>query len=120
MSAEQGYHVELDLVDARISALTRLGGLTGDLVARVRELAERQPMLGTAPPAVELAGRLRAAAGQSGLAGVLGAAERELEAFLRTLAEVRATYAERESDTGAAVRAIGEPGTARSSTGGAW
>ncbi|QFZ19598.1 hypothetical protein [Saccharothrix syringae] len=109
MNAEHGYRVELDGLQARIATLTELGRLTGDLVASVSRLAERQPMLGTAPPAVELARRLRAAAGRSGLAGEVAAAEREVEAFRRTLAEVEAAYAEREAAGGAAVRAAGEP-----------
>jgi hypothetical protein len=108
VSAEQGYHVEPDLLETRITMLTKLGELTGDLVATASRLAERQPMLGTAPPAVDLATRLRSAAGQSGLAGEVRAAEREVQAFQQTLADAKAAYTERDADAESAVRAAGE------------
>ncbi|WP_367128440.1 hypothetical protein [Saccharothrix sp. HUAS TT1] len=108
----EGYHVELDLIEARIATLTRLGDLTGDLVSAVGALAAREPMLGTAPPAVELAQRLRAAAGESGLAGEVGAAQREVEAFRRMLAEAKDAYAAVDADAGSSVRAAGERGSA--------
>ncbi|WP_020672390.1 hypothetical protein [Amycolatopsis nigrescens] len=102
--SEQGYHVEPDLLEARITTLTRLGELTGDLVATASRLAERQPMLGTAPPAVELAKRLREAAGQSGLAGEVRAAEREVQEFQQMLSEAKSAYAEQDADAESAVR----------------
>ena len=105
-----GYHVELDLMEDRIATLTRLGDLTGDLVTAVGRLAERQPMLGTAPPAVELAARLRAAAGESGLAGEVAAAQREVEAFHRMLADAKASYTEADADAESAVRTAGRSG----------
>ena len=100
----EGYHVDPDLIEARIRTLTKLGELTGDLVATASRLAERQPMLGTAPPAVDLATRLRAAAGQDGLAGEVRAAEREIQAFRRTLSDAKAAYTEREADAKSAAR----------------
>ena len=60
----KGYDVDPELLGARIATLTKLGDLTGDLVATASRLAERLPMLGTAPPAVHLAMRLREAADQ--------------------------------------------------------
>ncbi|MFE2758096.1 hypothetical protein ACFXGA_39465 [Actinosynnema sp. NPDC059335] len=102
-----GYRVEPDLIQDRITTLTRLGDLTDDLVAAVGALAERQPRLGTAPPAVELAARLRAAAGETGLAGELSATRREVEAFRRLLADARATYTAVDADAESAVRAAG-------------
>ncbi|MFD0203617.1 MULTISPECIES: hypothetical protein [Saccharothrix] len=108
MNAGQGYHVELDLIEDRITTLTRLGDLTGDLVTAVSRLAERQPMLGTAPPAVELAQRLREAAGESGLAGEVSAAQREVEAFRQVLSDAKASYTEVDDDASASVRAAGE------------
>ena len=107
MSGEQGYHVEPDLLEARITTLTKLGDLTGDLVATASRLAERLPMLGTAPPAVDLARRLRAAAGQSGLTGEVSAAEREVQAFQQTLSDAKAAYTERDAHTESAVRTAG-------------
>lgn len=103
-----GYHVELDLIDDRITTLSRLGDLTGDLVASVSRLAERQPKLGTAPPAVELAKRLRAAAGESGLAGEVSAARREVEAFRKILSDAKTAYTDADADAESSVRAAGE------------
>ncbi|KOX14515.1 hypothetical protein ADK67_42470 [Saccharothrix sp. NRRL B-16348] len=96
------------MIEDRIAALTRLGDLTGDLVTAVSRLAERQPMLGTAPPAVELASRLRAAAGESGLAGEVSAAQREVVAFRRLLSDARTAYTEVDAAAASAVRAAGE------------
>jgi hypothetical protein len=107
VNAGQGYQVELDQIELRITTLTKLGDLTGDLVTAVSRLAERQPMLGTAPPAVELATRLRAAAGESGLAGEVSAAQREVVEFRRMLAEAKAAYAKVDGDTGKGVQAAG-------------
>lgn len=98
------HEVELELLGERITTLTRLADLTGDLVATASRLAERQPMLGTAPPAVELAHRLRSAAGSTGLAGEVRAAEREVAEFRTTLSEVSANYADRDADAARAVR----------------
>lgn len=103
-----GYRVEPDLLDERIGTLAKLGDLTGDLVATASRLAERLPMLGTAPPAVHLAMRLRDAAGRSGLAGEVQATQQEVEGFQRTLSNTRDSYAEREADTESAVRRAGE------------
>jgi hypothetical protein len=102
------YQVSPELLGERITTLTRLADLTGDLVATANRLAERQPMLGTAPPAVELARRLRAAAGQSGLAGEVHAAEREVAEFRSTLTEVSADYTNRDADAEQAVRDAGD------------
>lgn len=107
MSAEQGYQVEPELLDARITTLTALADLTSDLVATASGLAERRPMLGTSPPALELASRLCAAAGQSGLAGEVRAAQREVAEFQQTLAEVNTDYAGRDADAETAVRGAG-------------
>jgi hypothetical protein len=103
-----GYRVEPDLLEQRIATLSKLGELTGDLVATASRLAERLPMLGTAPPAVHLAMRLRDAAGRSGLAGEVRSAQQEVEGFQRTLSDTKESYAERESDTESAVRKAGE------------
>lgn len=104
----EGYRVEPDLLEERITTLAKLGELTGDLVATASRLAERLPMLGTAPPAVHLAMGLREAAGRSGLAGDVQAAQQEVEAFQRTLSDAKKSYDERESDTESAVRRAGD------------
>ena len=102
------YQVEPELLEERISTLAKLGELTGDLVATASRLAERLPRLGTAPPAVRLATRLRDAAGQSGLAGEVAAAQHEVETFQRTLSEAKASYVEQEAAAESSVRTAGE------------
>ncbi|MGW5701452.1 hypothetical protein [Amycolatopsis japonica] len=100
MSAGRGIEVELDLLDTRITTLAELGDLTADLVATASRLAERLPMLGTAPPAAHLAHRLREAAGGSGLAGEVKAAEREVREYQQMLASAKREYQEREERSG--------------------
>ena len=111
MNADKGYHVEPDQLEARITTLTKLGDLTRDLVATASRLAERQPMLGTAPPAVDLAKRLRAAAGQNGLAGEVSAAEREVQEFQRTLADAKAAYTNRDTEAESSMHKAGTSST---------
>ncbi|MGW4212157.1 hypothetical protein ACWEIJ_29465 [Lentzea sp. NPDC004789] len=91
-----GYEVAPDGLRDRVRTLTRLAELTGDLVATAGRLAQRQPLLGTAPPAQDLSGRLKAAG--EGLAGEVGAAERELRAFRQMLAEIGTTYTETDAE----------------------
>ena len=103
-----GYEVAPEALQDRIRTLTRLAELTGDLVATASRLAERRPLLGTAPPAQGLSQRLRTAAGESGLTGEIGAAEREVRAFQQMLAEIKAAYVDGDADAKAGVRAAGE------------
>lgn len=112
MSAEQGYTVDPDLLEQRITTLTRLADLTGDLVTTASQLAERLPMLGTAPPAQQLSMRLRDAAGGSGLAGEVSAAQQEVRAFQQTLSDAKATYVEQDSGGESAIRTADERGEA--------
>ncbi|MFS8097685.1 hypothetical protein LFM09_11150 [Lentzea alba] len=85
-----GYEVAPDLLHDRIKTLTRLAELTGDLVATASRLAERQPLLGTAPPAQDLSHRLKSAG--SGLADEVKAAEGEVRAFQQMLGEIKTVY----------------------------
>ncbi|WP_156753580.1 hypothetical protein [Actinokineospora pegani] len=103
-----GYQVEPDLLGLRITALTELVDLTGELVATASGLAERLPLLGTAPPAAHLAERLREAAGPDGLVGEIQAAERDVREFQRTLAQAKHDYGEQESDAESAFRSVGD------------
>lgn len=91
-----GYEVAPDRLQDRIRTLTRLADLTGDLVATASRLAERQPLLGTAPPAQDLSTRLKAAG--SGLAGEVSAAESEVRAFRQMLADIRSSYVETDAE----------------------
>lgn len=95
-----GFEVAPDRLQDRIKTLTRLAALTGDLVATASRLAERQPLLGTAPPARDLSHRLREAG--SGLAGEVKAAEREVREFQDMLAQIRTSYL--EADAGPVAR----------------
>jgi hypothetical protein len=90
------FEVAPDGLQDRIRTLTRLAELTGDLVATASRLADRQPLLGTAPPAQDLSNRLKAAG--SGLAGEVRTAEREVRAFQEMLAQIRSTYTETDAE----------------------
>nr|WP_042192786.1 hypothetical protein [Kibdelosporangium sp. MJ126-NF4] len=90
-----------DELTSQVAALATAVGQIGDLVASARRLAERQPKLGTAPPALHLATRLQDAAGQTGLSGEVSAADAELDSFHRALRTTTDRY--RDGDKGAAV-----------------
>ncbi|EME63733.1 hypothetical protein [Amycolatopsis decaplanina] len=105
MSEGRGIEVELELLEARITTLADLGDLTADLVATASRLAERLPMLGTAPPAVHLANRLREAAGGSGLAGEVESTEREVREYQQMLAAAKRKYQEHDERSGEDLRA---------------
>ncbi|MBK1783573.1 hypothetical protein [Prauserella cavernicola] len=113
MSARDGLELELDLLGQRITTLAQLGDLTGDLVATASRLAERLPMLGTAPPAVHLAMRLREAAGGSGLAGEVEATEREVREYQQMLDEAKTKYQDHEQRSGEDLAAGAERGRER-------
>ncbi|MGC7095196.1 hypothetical protein ACPZ19_11065 [Amycolatopsis lurida] len=108
--SNSGIDLELDLLDQRISTLTELGDLTADLVATACRLAERLPMLGTAPPAVHLAMRLREAAGSSGLAGEIEATAREVREYQEMLAQAKGKYQEHDEQSGKDMRTSEESG----------
>ena len=93
-----GFQIEPDAVESRVRALMALADETSELVASASRLAERTPALGTAPPAVHLAGRLREAAGRSGLAGEVAVAETELRSFHEALSATLAAYQDGEAD----------------------
>lgn len=108
MSDRRGLRLEVDLLDQRISTLAELGDLTSELVATASRLADRLPLLGTAPPAVHLAMRLREAAGSTGLAGEVEATEREVREYERMLAGAKRKYLEHEEQSGDDLRGKGE------------
>lgn len=97
-AAGREYRVEPDALETRVAALTELTKTTGDLLASASRLAERLPMLGTAPPAVHLAERLREAAGRSGLTGEVDAADTELNSFREALSDTVTAYRDGETD----------------------
>lgn len=93
-----GIQVATDEIIAQVATLADAVDQIGELVASARRLAERTPKLGTAPPAVRLATRLRDAAGQSGLSGEVSAADAELDSFHRALRTTADRYREGDRD----------------------
>lgn len=102
-----GYHVEPQELQARLTAIGSIGDRTTELLSSANRLAERQPPLGTAPPALHLAQRLREAAGQVGLTGEVGALDGELQGFQDALKTTITHYLDRESDAARTLRTIG-------------
>ncbi|MBB4688365.1 hypothetical protein [Amycolatopsis jiangsuensis] len=93
-----GHEVTPDALSRQAAALARLGEQTGGLADSAGRLADRLPQLGTAPPALHLAQRLRAAAGEAGLTGEIGAANTRITGFHEALRAGARQYQERESD----------------------
>lgn len=89
MAQHKGFRVTHELTE-QVAALARIGDETSGLVASAGRLAERQPLLGGAPPAVVMAKRLRAAA--AAFAGEIGAADAELASYHRALRETITRY----------------------------
>src|SRR5437660_1496800 len=92
----KGYEFAPHELTAQVAALGTLGDQTSGLVTSARRLAERLPPLGTAPPALHLAMRLREAAGEAGLSGEVGAADTELNNVHQALRSTVANYLDGE------------------------
>lgn len=103
-----GYRVETQQLTERVSALGRIGEGTGELLDSAARLAGRLPMLGTAPPALHLALRLREAAGGDGLTGEVRALDEELRGFEQALTITVTRYRDRESDAARTLRALAD------------
>jgi hypothetical protein len=91
-SAQDGFVVLLDQLLGQVRALVDMGDQTNGLVSTAQRLAERQPLLGTAPPALHLSARLREAAGPAGLTGEVGAADTELTGYHQALRDTVDSY----------------------------
>ena len=102
-----GYQVAPQELSAQVAALAALGDQTAGLVASAGRLAERSPRLGTAPPALHLAMRLREAAGQAGLTGEVSAADTELTGCHHALRATVSGYLDTEADIAWALRNAG-------------
>jgi hypothetical protein len=76
----------------QVNALVDIGDQTSGLVSSAKRLAERNPLLGTAPPALHLALRLREAAGPAGLTGEVSAADTELTNYHQALRDTVNRY----------------------------
>lgn len=97
-SAQDGFVVLLDELLEQVRALVDMGDQTNGLVSTAGRLAERQPLLGTAPPALHLSSRLREAAGPAGLTGEVGAADTELASYHRALRNTVDSYQTSDSE----------------------
>jgi hypothetical protein len=97
-SPGDGFEVLADELIARIRTLVDINDQTNGLVSTAERLAERKPLLGTAPPAMHLAMRLHEAAGPAGLTGEVSAADTELASYHRALQATVKHYQDGDSD----------------------
>jgi hypothetical protein len=93
-----GYEVSPDELASQAGALRAVSDEVERLRAAADRLAGRLPKLGTAPPALHFAMRLRAMAGRDGHAGAVGTAGSDLDAYHRALSASAAHYAESDAD----------------------
>jgi hypothetical protein len=91
-SPQHGYQLSTDGLIGQVKTLVEIGDETGGLVSSAGRLAEHQPRLGSAPPAMHLAMRLREAAGPAGLTGEVTAADAELSSYHKALRATVARY----------------------------
>ncbi|MCT2587219.1 hypothetical protein [Actinophytocola gossypii] len=98
MSPPHGFEVLADELFAQVKALTGIGDQTNGLVSSAERLAEHRPLLGTAPPALHLAARLREAAGPTGLTGEVSAADTELASYHQALRATVHRYQDGDRD----------------------
>jgi hypothetical protein len=104
-----GYEVLSDELIGQVRALVDIGDQTSGLVSSAARLAEREPLLGTSPPAMHLAMRLREAAGPTGLTGEVSAADTELSSYHQALQASVNQY--RDGDSEVALRFTDEEPT---------
>jgi hypothetical protein len=86
------FEVLTEELTGQVTALVDIGRQTTDLASSAGRLAERRPLLGTAPPATHLAARLREAAGPAGLTGEVSAADTEIGSYHRALRDTVNRY----------------------------
>ncbi|QFU90364.1 hypothetical protein [Amycolatopsis sp. YIM 10] len=111
MTSQGGFQVEPQELSAQVAALAALGDRTAGLASSANRLAEQLPRLGTAPPALHLARRLREAAGETGLSGEVAAADGNLNDYHRALHATVNRYTEAEADHTRALRSTEGTGT---------
>lgn len=97
-SKSSGFEFLSDELVGRVRALVDIGDGTSGLVSSAELLAQRQPLLGTAPPAMHLAMRLREAAGPTGLTGEVSAADSELTSYHEALHATVRRYQDGDSE----------------------
>jgi len=97
-SSEHGYELSTEDLIGQVQALVGIGDETTQLVSSAQRLAEREPLLGSAPPALHLAMRLREAAGPAGLTGEVSAADSELASYHRALRDTVDRYQDGDNE----------------------
>jgi hypothetical protein len=97
-TSSRGFEILSDELFAQVKTLIDIGDQTSGLVSSAGRLAERRPLLGTAPPALHLASRLREAAGQAGLTGEVSAADTELSSYHRALRDTVNRYRDGDNE----------------------
>jgi hypothetical protein len=100
-----GYQLQPEELRAQLSALAALGERNHGVMDSASELSGQLPMLGTAPPALHLARRLRELAGDSGLAGEVRAVGTDLNGFHGALKDTLDSYLDTEEDAVSTLRA---------------
>lgn len=98
MGSDKDFEVLADELTGQVRALVDVGDQTSGLVSSAGRLAEHRPLLGTAPPALHLAARLREAAGPAGLTGEVSAADAELASYHRALRATVDSYHDGDRD----------------------
>lgn len=96
--SQHGYELSTEELIGQVRALVGIGDETTELVSSAQRLAEREPLLGSAPPALHLAMRLREAAGPAGLTGEVSAADTELASYHRALRDTVNRYQDGENE----------------------
>lgn len=97
-SSQQGFELLTDELVGQVRALIDIGDETSGLVSSAGRLAQRQPLLGTAPPALHLAARLRDSAGPAGLTGEVSAADAELASYHQALRDTVDRYQDGDNE----------------------
>jgi hypothetical protein len=97
VNSGRGYRLAPHDLAAQVTALVALGDQADGIRTAAGQLGERPPLLGTAPPALHLAMRLRQATGGAGLAGQINAASTELTQFHRSLRRAVTNYLDGEA-----------------------
>jgi hypothetical protein len=95
---QQGYELLPEELVGQVRALIDIADQTNGLVSSAQRLADHHPMLGSSPPALHLAMRLREAAGPLGLTGEVSAADTELASYHRALQATVNRYQEGDSE----------------------
>ncbi|ACU37377.1 hypothetical protein [Actinosynnema mirum] len=101
-----GYEIALPELNALVKSLGDVADALSALVVPATALGQLPPLLGTAPPALAMADRLSATAGQAGLTGELSAADDALRAYHRTLVTTLSEYSDLDEAVSSTLNAV--------------